>query len=820
MDTDQNFINTFVESQKELLNLEKSDEIEQYQQLLKESTVKDLEQSGICLSKLVVDKVKTGLYGKILYSLRASNYDKQALAENESLRKKMTEKFSQHRFSPGDAVGLYEFRENKGPDFNSKPLLQGVVYRVKEFNVIVSVNDSSVDSNYEQSMFYLIVMTNEVTYKRYFEALDKIVEVKNSQNYQSEHLVRVLLENRDPGMENPYFKRADLKDLLYKDVKFQDSTLNEDQKEAIYKSLKAQSLFLIHGPPGTGKTKTLCEFIYQCTLRKLRVLACAASNIAVDNMTERLLRKNVKCCRLGHPARLLPGVLESCLDHLVSKDSSRKDLRANKKEINKLLRQLSKTTDRIARKDLYRSISGYEKEIRTLERGAIQDTLTNAEVIFCTNTGAGDRSLRAFIENIPGKAFDILAIDECAQALEVSCWIPLCFAKKVILAGDHLQLPPTIKSKEADKKGLNVTLFDRLMKKFEKDYSQMLRTQYRMNKKIMEWSSKEVYQGKLIADQSVENHNLFDLRDRKDEKDEAKVLEIIDTAGCQMGENVSQGEGQSKFNVGEADIVRVIMNELIQEYRLEPQDIGIITPYNAQVDLIRREIQKDDSLKGVECSTVDGFQGREKEVVIISMVRSNPIGNVGFLGEFRRMNVAVTRAKRYVAIICDTDTVKHDDFLKRLVDYFEANGEVRTAKEFQLDKSVRFGEGFIAKSDAKEKETPNDQDNKNQSESKAKKKNKKKKEPQQVNAEKVEPVNSKVNDSHSTFPSVAKTDFSQIMRDIDDFFANPLQNELRLPSTLENFERRQVHEYAEKVNLIHESVGEGLDRRIILKKEN
>lgn len=818
-----NPIETFIQNQKSLLTLEKEAELEQHKKLLDTLSIGELERAGICLSKLVVDTVKNGLYGKTLYTMQASNFDKAAVASNESLKNKLSEKFGRHRFSPGDVVGLYEFYENKSPDFNSKPDLQGVVYRVKEFKVVVSVNEPPEDPYFEKKIFYMVLMTNEVTYNRYIKALDKLNKIKDAPDLHSQHLMRVLLKDEDPNSENPYIKRSDLENLTSKDVYFKDQSLNPEQKEAVIQALAAKSLFMIHGPPGTGKTKTVCEFINQCVQRKLKVLACAGSNIAVDNIVERLQAKSIRCCRLGHPARVLPTVLEATLDSLVSKDDSRKDLRNNQREINSLMKQLAKTHDKEARKTIRRTVAEREKEIRTLERGAVMDTLASCSVILCTNTGAGDRSLEDYIQQLTGKAFDVVVIDECAQALEVSCWIPLVYGKKVVLAGDHLQLPPTIKSKEANKKGLSVTLFDRMMKKYEESNSQLLRTQYRMNKMIMEWSSKEVYNGKLLADPSVAEHNLLDLRGKPEANADVPVLMLIDTAGCQMGEHVSQDEGQSKFNVGEADLVRVLIKEMKDEYQLQTSDIGIITPYNAQVDLIRQELQKDQTYKGIECSTVDGFQGREKEVIIISMVRSNPKGNIGFLGEFRRMNVAVTRAKRFVAIVCDTDTVKHDPFLKKLIEYFEANADIRTATEFQSDKSVRFGEGFIAKDQApgkgtKEQGAAGGQEAKAaQGQKKKKNKNKKAAESVAQGEEKKEPETTQL---QPVIPKniVEGPSLKEVMQRIDNFINNANQKELGLPASLDGYQRKEVHSYAELKKLIHESVGDGDQRHIVLRK--
>jgi ATP-dependent RNA/DNA helicase IGHMBP2 len=831
-------VGTFVDKQKALLALEHDEEASQHQQLLSTMTIPELESMGTCLSKLCITNVKSGLYGKILLSLAPRGYHKKELESNPSLKEHYDDKFSHHKFGPGDTIGLFELQDNSVPDLTSKPTMEGLIYQMKQHKVIIAVNDEPDDPNYSNKSYVLVLMTNEVTYKRYLHALDdlkRIVEDRGKATvHHCNHLINVLFQQDKPESLNPYLKKISdnpnkpIGDTI-EQVFSQDKSINAEQTQAVTNCLKTEAIYLVHGPPGTGKTKTVCEYIHQCVMRKQKVLATAASNIAVDNMVERLLARGIKCCRIGHPARLLPTVVEACLDSMVYKDDYAKNLRDSKREMKDILNKMSKSKDKETKYGLRKQFQFMKKDLKSLEKSAIISTLGNVEVILATNTGAADKMLNQYIDSLPGKAIDVVVIDECAQALEVSCWIPLLKGRKAILAGDHQQLPPTIKSKDAETQGLSVTLFDRLMKVYGEKFSQLLRVQYRMNKQIMDWASNEVYSGRLLADASVAGHTLEDLRDTSGKVatagEDVTVLTLIDTAGCYMQENVEEGmsERQSKFNVGESDLVLVLIKELKQIYAstLKNEDIGVITPYNAQVELIRKAIGKEDFGEGkIEVSTVDGFQGREKEIIIISMVRSNQKKNVGFLSDYRRMNVAVTRAKRYCALICDSETVKNDAFLKKLIEYFETKGEMRSASEFQGNKDVHFnvggglkgeqvGKAPAVKGEAAAKEKKKKAKNQNKNSKKGEEK------PQQQQNDNKPEEGAQNHKQHGKKQEEQRFDY---METIKKFMQNQVQKVLNLPSELNSFERMTVHEFAEKNGLFHESVGEGDDRHIVLKK--
>lgn len=620
-----------------LIDLEKEAEITESLNSSSSRSLDAAQKRGSTILNLKCTDVQTGLMGKVLLEFESTKGDV----------------LPSHKFGPHDTVVL---KPNRA-DLGSAPLGQGVVYRLKDNSITVAFEDIPEDGL--NSPLRLEKVANEVTYRRMKDALIQLS--KGVQRGPAADLIPVLFGEKSPSLFN-------------KATSFTPFNLNLDhsQKAAISKALLSRNIFLLHGPPGTGKTTTVVEIILQEVKRGSKILACAASNIAVDNIVERLLPYRVKLVRLGHPARLLPQVLESALDAQVLRgDNSAlaNDIRKEMKALNsKLLRAKDKNTKRDIRKEL-RTLA---KEERKRQQLAVTDVIKNADVVLATLTGASSHKLDT-------TTFDMVIIDEAAQALEVACWIPLLKGSRCILAGDHLQLPPTIQSVEAERKGLGKTLFERLATLYGDEVMVMLSVQYRMNELIMGWSSKELYDSKIQAHPSVAGHMLYDLEGVKKSSSTKPTLLLVDTAGCDMEEK--KDEEDSTMNEGEAAVAIAHSKRLI-ECGVRPSDVGIIAPYAAQVILLKMLRNKDAKLKEVEISTVDGFQGREKEAIIISMVRSNSNKEVGFLSDHRRMNVAVTRARRQCCLVCDTETVSHDSFLKRLVEYFEEHGEYLSASEY------------------------------------------------------------------------------------------------------------------------------------------
>lgn len=406
--------------------------------------------------------------------------------------------------------------------------------------------------------------------------------------------------------------------------------------------------------------------------RKQRILVCGPSNISVDNIVERLSPHNVPILRLGHPARLLPSVLNHSLDVLTQTSEAGAIVKDVRSEMDAKQASIKKTKSGKERRQIYGDLRELRKEYRERERRCVSNLVGGSKVVLATLHGAGGFQLR-------NEEFDVVIIDEASQALEAQCWVPLLAAKKVVCAGDHLQLPPTIKSinskvklepKDGAKpiKGmtLETTLFDRLLALHGSSIKRMLTTQYRMHEKIMRFPSDELYGSKLIAADAVKARLLKDLEyEVDDNEDTTEPVIFIDTQGGDFPErneeddkdNPKKGKGsltgESKSNEMEAVLVRQHVKQLVVA-GVRPDDIAVVTPYNAQVNPFtttdigsanvypRRQLAilapLKDQFPGIELGSVDGFQGREKEAVIVSLVRSNPEGEVGFLGEKRRLN--------------------------------------------------------------------------------------------------------------------------------------------------------------------------------------
>jgi superfamily I DNA and/or RNA helicase len=439
-------------------------------------------------------------------------------------------------------------------------------------------------------------------------------------------------------------------------------TLDDSQREAVRHAMAARDVAVIHGPPGTGKTTAVVELIRQAIARGERVLACAPSNLAVDNVLERLLAAGERAIRIGHPARVLPELREHTLDLQVASHPDLKLAREWKKQAWALRRQAGKflrtAPEKGARREQRDEAKRLLADARQMEERLVAHLLDSATVVCATLTGLDE-------ELLGDLAFDLAVIDEAAQATEPACWIPLLRSKRLVLAGDHCQLPPTILSDEAKRLGLHVSLMERLVATNGDAISRRLTTQYRMHEQIMSFSSAEFYDSSLIAAECVREHVLADLPHVTPGPLTQTAMRFIDTAGSDSVER-AESDGSSRDNPGEAEVVARQVQELFAA-GVAASEIAVITPYAAQARLLRTLV--DDS--AIEIDTVDGFQGREKEAIVISLVRSNTTGEVGFLNDTRRTNVALTRARRKLIVIGDSSTLANHEFYRRMLDHFE-----------------------------------------------------------------------------------------------------------------------------------------------------
>lgn len=450
------------------------------------------------------------------------------------------------------------------------------------------------------------------------------------------------------------------------------SPLDESQRAAVDLALRAEHLAVIHGPPGTGKTTTVIELIRQAVRRGERVLACAPSNLAVDNLLERLVAAGEKVIRIGHPARVLPELREHTLDLLVESHPDLKLAREWTKEAWTLRRTASKFTRTApaagARRDARDEARRLLADAKQLEARLVDYLLDSANVVCATLTGING-------ELLGDRQYDLAVIDEAAQSTEPACWIPLLRCRRLVLAGDHCQLPPTIVSHEATRNGFDVSMMERIVKMWGDQIARRLTTQYRMHQQIMSFSSDEFYDGVLACAESVRQHLLQDMAHVTPGPLTATAIRFFDTAGSHCSEQ-AEADGNSRENPGEAEFVAKQVAELI-DAGVMPNDIAVITPYAAQARLLRGLISE----AGVEIDTVDGFQGREKEAIVISLVRSNDTGELGFLTDTRRMNVALTRARRKLIVFGDSATLANHEFYLQLLNYFEQHDAYGTIWE-------------------------------------------------------------------------------------------------------------------------------------------
>ena len=483
---------------------------------------------------------------------------------------------------------------------------------------------------------------DETSYRAMFEAL---ADVARARGNRLAELRDLLLGTQKPGFRQLYPVRL--------------PWLNPTQEAAVNRVLCARDVAIVHGPPGTGKTTTLVEAIYETLHREPQVLVCAQSNTAVDWISERLVDRGLSVLRIGNPTRVDDKMLSFTYERRFESHPAYPELWAIRREL-RALQSRARRPDYAGREALRNRLSRLRDRATALEVQINADLFDSAHVIASTLVGANHRLLH-------GRRFGTLFIDEAAQALEAACWIAIRRADRVVLAGDHQQLPPTIKCPEAARSGLERTLMQRLAQTKPEAVS-LLRVQYRMNEAIMQFSSRRFYNGMLQADPSVRHRGILDLD---------TPIDWIDTTGLDFKEQFV-GDTFGRINRDEADLlirhleayVARIGTDRIRDERI---DFGIISPYRAQVQYLRGRIRQSAVLRPVRdllaANTVDGFQGQERDVIFISLVRANDQGQIGFLGDLRRMNVAITRARMKLVILGEAATLARHPFYADLLAY-------------------------------------------------------------------------------------------------------------------------------------------------------
>eukprot|EP00977_Amphora_coffeiformis_P006232 scaffold1341_cov178-Amphora_coffeaeformis.AAC.9 len=820
-------IQAFCQQQKEWLEAELLVSEATSQQ---EATTTSEESRSRVLTRLAISQVSVGLYGRTVIELAATT-----TATGDGVPR-----LPAHRFTSGDEVELRSA--------GNKKVTQGVISQVTDTSLAFAISNSGDNGNkkgtkanpkkksgkqdsqddevddsenpYGEPPFTLVPSSSVEVHRKMVVALNTLAH-DGAGHAVAGPVVQALFDpfslqqqSHNNTAESSYPESTE----TFRQ-RLSNPHLDDSQVEAIQFALQPHRVVsLIHGPPGTGKTTTVVELIRQAVRQhQWRVLVTAPSNVAVDNVLSRLVGTNsskkkdrLRVVRLGHPARLQAAILPYSLEALVQAADGTEIVADVRKELASYLALLSHAKYE-TRATARREVRQLRREVRQREEGVVKQILQNAQVVLATTVGAAARILK----NSPD--FDLVVIDEAAQALEASCWIPILKGRRLVLAGDHCQLPPTIQSSQpAVLKGLGQTLFERLMHlygdhlasstskvndtpeptKSTGRVSRMLKVQYRMNQRIADWASKALYGGQLMTHESVAGQtlsgilNLDETQGDDDTTDLKEPLLLIDTAGCALHEQVNAAG--SRFNEGEAEIVRQHVAKLMQHGLTAPQ-IAVITPYNGQVETLRNMLLSE--YPKLEIRSVDGFQGGERPVVVLSLVRSSARGGmdgIGFLKDDRRLNVAVTRAQRHCCVVADSETVLQSPFVKVLLEWIEEHGDTRSALEYlqdgneaQMNSDLAAAESELSRlmvQETAKKET-------------AKKKKDSKQESQEFS------------DAHKEVAKIVK-DFAN---------ANAAGSELRLSAELSSRDRRLVHELAENLGIDHCSEGtDGVDRRIIL----
>ena len=620
----------FAARHRGLLQLERAAEIAERERLLRDCSDAELVARGVTLLRMEVVDLEPGFAGRLHATLRPSRGGD----------------LPPHRFGPGDVAAI------RGASGEGGAVVAAVVVRARAAEVIVAL-DAELDEL--PPLVRLDRMTTDVTYRRLDQALR---ELGRDADRDRARFLDVIFGERASA---PFEPRAI--------GTWFDAGLDASQRDAVATALAAPQVARIHGPPGTGKTTALVELCRQAVAAGERLLACAPSNVAVDNLAAKLAAAGVRVVRLGHPARMQQDARDVSLAKQLADSPDQRVLRDSRRDLDQALRALQKARGRHERSAARAELRRLRDERRHLERAVTRGIVDGADVVLATTTGAAEA-------DIGERAFDRVVIDEAGQALEAACWIAMRHADRVVLAGDHLQLPPTVRSVEAAAGGLTRTLFERLAdQETTASASRMLTVQYRMHEQVMGWSSQTFYEGRLSAAAAVARHRLVDLPDVASNPWTEEPLVFVDTAGCGH-EETAEREEASRHNPGEAALVARIVGELL-EAGVAARDVAVITPYNAQAQRLRERLPD----LALEIGTVDGLQGREKEAVVVSLVRSNDRGEVGFLADLRRLNVATTRARRHLTVIGDSATLACDAGLCALVEHLQQHACYRSAFE-------------------------------------------------------------------------------------------------------------------------------------------
>ena len=577
----------------------------------------------------------------------------------------------EHNFEFGRPVMFFRSERSEELKYFS---FTGTVSYVDGDRMVVTVPDSAPLLELQQSTDPIGVQLSfdETSYKLMFEALDRVMKAKN---------------NRLAYLRDLFYSHQKAGRFSFEPMKF--PWLNPTQERAVNEVLWAKDVAIVHGPPGTGKTTTLVEAINETLMRESQVLVCAQSNMAVDWISEKLVDRGINVLRIGNPTRVNDKMLGFTYERRFESHADYPQLWAIRKAIRELRKNRKKGSE-----NYHQKMDRLKSRAAEIELRINAELFGEARVITCTLVGSAHHLLE-------GMKFGTLFIDEAAQALEAACWIPMRRASRVILAGDHCQLPPTVKSIAALRAGLGKTLMERIAEN-KPEVVTLLKIQYRMNDEIMRFSSDWFYGGKVESAPQIKYRSVLDYDhpitwiDTSNEEnqitiegedapeDSASTSSSVSAANQNSDLNFKEqfvGESFGRINKAEAELTLLTLAEYFtkigkQRVLEERIDVGIISPYRAQVQYLKKLIKKYEFFKPyrrlISVNTVDGFQGQERDVILISLVRSNDEGQIGFLKDLRRMNVAMTRARMKLIILGNKDTMTKHPFYKKLWEYVEA----------------------------------------------------------------------------------------------------------------------------------------------------